>query len=569
MNKIDYYKNSRKVLILFILFFSLVYYKTYPQRKISSVTKYKEAGLVWGLLKYHHPEVSNGKYNWDLEFINLYDKIETIENQEVMNELLLNFISKFKIDKFKTKKIKSEGVFIKNEDYNWINPTIFGEKLTKSLLEIKENSNKNNFYASTDLLAKMLSFKNEKGYPNFNFKIRSHRLLLLYSFWNAIQYWDVNKYLTAEKWIDILDSMTEEFINCNTILDFEIAKSKLFAKLNDSHAYYCSKVVNDSLFKYKPIFSVKAINDSLLINSISNKSLSKRDKIELGDIIIKVNNKDISACINEKIAPLLSVSNLSFLKKFSNWILFCKNDSINVDILKKNGKLSNQYIHLYNKYVVDEPEYLDTKDNNNFVLIKPEIAYIDLDKITIKELNVALKKSSKTKGLILDLRNYPKNISNVDLAAFLYPQKMEFIKVLFPIENNPSYAEYDGEAPLKLIANPFNSGINNPDYYKGKVVLLVNKKTQSKAEFIGMTIQKSPNCVTIGEQTAGSVLNVVSFKLPDMTEINFTGLGAFYPNGEGAQSNGLHIDYFVKESAYNYDPELYIKDAIKIIESKN
>lgn len=79
------------------------------------------------------------------------------------------------------------------------------------------------------------------------------------------------------------------------------------------------------------------------------------------------------------------------------------------------------------------------------------------------------KQSFNTKGLILDLRNYPKNISNGDLAAFLYPQKKEFIKVLFPIENNPSYAEYNGEAPLKLIANTFNSGSNNPDYYKGKV----------------------------------------------------------------------------------------------------
>ena len=311
MNKIDYNKKSRKILILFILFSSLVYNNIYPQREISSVIKYKEAGLVWGLLKYHHPEVSSGKFNWNLEFINLCDKIETIENQEVMNQLLLNFVSKFKVDKFKTKKIKSEGVFIKNVDYSWINPTIFDEKLTKSLLEIKENSNINNFYASTDLLAKMLSFKNEKGYPDFNFNIKSHRLLLLYSFWNAIQYWDVNKYLTDDKWIDILDSMTEVLINCKTNLEFEMAKSKLFSKLNDSHAYYCSSIVNDSLFKYKPVFSVKAINDSLLINSISNRLLAKKDGIELGDIIVKVNNKSVSACITEKIAPLLAVSNLS------------------------------------------------------------------------------------------------------------------------------------------------------------------------------------------------------------------------------------------------------------------
>lgn len=84
-----------------------------------------------------------------------------------------------------------------------------------------------------------------------------------------------------------------------------------------------------------------------------------------------------------------------------------------------------------------------------------------------------------------------------------------------------------------------------------------------------MTIQQSPNCVTIGEQTAGSILNVVSYTLPDKTEVDFTGLGAFYPNGEGAQRKGLQIDYYVKESAKKNDTELYIKDAIRIIESKN
>jgi C-terminal processing protease CtpA/Prc len=84
-----------------------------------------------------------------------------------------------------------------------------------------------------------------------------------------------------------------------------------------------------------------------------------------------------------------------------------------------------------------------------------------------------------------------------------------------------------------------------------------------------MTIQQSPNCTTIGEQTAGSVMNIVSYMLPDKTEVNFTGLGAFYPDGEEVQRKGLRIDYYVKETAKNYDPELYIKDAIRIIDGKN
>jgi hypothetical protein len=42
-------------------------------------------------------------------------------------------------------------------------------------------------------------------------------------------------------------------------------------------------------------------------------------------------------------------------------------------------------------------------------------------------------------------------------------------------------------------------------------------------------------------------------------------MGAFYPNDIGVQRNGIKIDYEVKESAKNYNPNQYIEEAIKII----
>ena len=87
------------------------------------------------------------------------------------------------------------------------------------------------------------------------------------------------------------------------------------------------------------------------------------------------------------------------------------------------------------------------------------------------------------------------------------------------------------------------------------------------AEYYGMAIQQSPNCITIGEQTMGSVMNITSAMLPDKQEFYFTGTGAFYPNGECVQRKGLHIDYYIKESAANYNSELYIENAVKIIEN--
>lgn len=557
-------------LISFLLFCCCLFFQenVWSQVEISTETKFKQAGLVWGLLKYHHPEISTGRYDWDSQLISLFDELEGIKTQEEMNILLLKFISQFKTDKLEKKGNKTDKLFLKNIDYEWIDKEIFGTELTSALEKIKENKKIKNYYASTNALGKILSFKNEKGFKDFNYKLRNHRLLLLYNFWNAVQYWNVNKYLMDERWFNCLDSMTKEFLNCKTNLEFELIKSKLIAKLNDSHAYYLSTTILDSLYKYRPAFSVKAINDSLLISAIYNRKLAEKDGIELGDIIVKIDGNDISSCFSKNLAPILSASNSSFLSKFSQRLLFKETDRVNVDLVRKDGARLSSTVQLYSKFDNDEPIYINTEKLPIWTFIKPNIGYVNLAEITKKELKNAFKELENTKGLIIDLRNYPKNISEEALGECLYPDRKKFIKVLFPVENMPSLAEYDGDAPLKLVSDPFKSGNNNSDYYKGKIVLLVNKTTISRAEYLGMIIQQAPNCTTIGEQTAGAVMNVVNYVLSDKTEINFTSMGAFYPNDQAVQRQGLHIDYYINESAKNYDPEAYLKYAIKIVEYK-
>jgi len=47
----------------------------------------------------------------------------------------------------------------------------------------------------------------------------------------------------------------------------------------------------------------------------------------------------------------------------------------------------------------------------------------------------------------------------------------------------------------------------------------------------------------------------VKITLSDKTTINFTGMGAFYPNDIGIQRNCLIIDYELKGSSINFNPD--------------
>lgn len=552
----------------FILFtISFVSFALHSQTKVSDAQKDKQIGLVWGLMKYHHPDISKGKYNWDGVFLELMASGEKIETQKKINIFLLDFVRKYNTKKtsFKERKLDNSKLFLKNQDYEWIDSELFGVELTDELNKLRVNGNIGSYYAKVSKLTRMVSFENEKGIKNFDFKNKHHRLLTLFSYWNAMQYWNLNKYLTDEKWFDVLDDAIEDFSNSNSKVIYEMAKLKIVSKLNDSHAMRFSSIVRDSLFKFSASFNVKILNDSLVVNALINKKLSLENGIENGDVIFKIKNKKISSYINTNLSGLLSASNINDLYKGLSYSLILANnvDSINVDIVKKNGKVINKYVKLYERFDMDY-EPIETQYKEKYCFVKPDIGLINIGRIAKKNLKEVFKTFANTKGVIIDLRKIPRDY--FDITKYLLSEKKEFIKVTLPINSYPSTAEYNARAPLDFVTNPFNTGFNRNKYYKGKVILLVDRNTASKSEYIGMSIQQSPNCITIGEQTGGAATNITYYTLPDSSEQTFTGYGGFYPNGESVQRNGLKIDYKIIENALNYDPNRYIDEAVKIIE---
>ncbi|RVT79763.1 hypothetical protein EOD40_01240 [Flavobacterium sufflavum] len=556
---------KKNIFAIVLCFFCILQMVAQERETINNTEKYKQFGLVWGLMKYHHSEISKGKYDWDAVFIENVDKLEGVDTQKSLDEFLLNFILSIKVSKIKIANDRDD-LFKRNLDYDWIEKYSGNDKLYTYLKQLKDNTIISDYYVSNQSLSKIPTFENEKGFKSFDYKIKVHRLLELFSFWNAIQYHYVNKYLMDKNWFSQLEYFVDDFSNSATQLEYELAKTKLIVSLNDSHSYYFAKPIADSLLKFRPPFDVKVINDTLVITGILNK-LGKKDDLKLGDLIVEVNDIDIKSISKQKIGSVFSSSNDSFLKKWSNrWLMWNTEDSIKVKI-KRSNSITTKYIHLYKTFGDKDYSSLPFFHiDKEWKLIDNNIGYINLKTISKDEIQKAFEEFSNTNGIIIDLRNYPKNISESDITKYTYPQKRKFIKVLFPMVNRPSLANFD-EPLISSIIDPFKSGSKNSQYYNRKIILLVDGSTQSKAEFIGMAIQASPNCITVGENTAGSVLNIAVFTMSDGTKTNFTSVGAFYPDGTGVQRKGLKIDYFVNENTSNFTKDQYILKGIELIKA--
>ena len=68
-------------------------------------------GEIWGFLKYYHPSIAKGDYNWDYELFRILPKILECKNQTERNDLLsvwidnLGAVEKGKLEKNKEKNI--------------------------------------------------------------------------------------------------------------------------------------------------------------------------------------------------------------------------------------------------------------------------------------------------------------------------------------------------------------------------------------------------------------------------------------------------------------------------------
>lgn len=286
-------------------------------REETDILKYKKMGLVWGLLKYHHPDISKGKYNWDGKFIKLFGKIKEIDNEDKTDSTLLAFVNQFdrKNLVIRDEAIDSD-VFIETDNYQWIDSVISNQDLKNALIQISKNRKIGEYYAKVTNLG-FISFPNENKFENFEVLDDSQRLLLFFEIWNAIEYWDVNKRFSRNDWYSILDEYIIGFLDCSSTLEFELLKSKLISELSDSHSYYFPKIITDNIFRYKPNFGVIYINDSLVVNYIYNETICKENDIKLGDVIIEVDGTSVRDNLINKLSNSISASNFNFLAKFS------------------------------------------------------------------------------------------------------------------------------------------------------------------------------------------------------------------------------------------------------------
>jgi len=522
----------------------------------------KTLGLIWGFLKYYHPNIAKGDYNWDYQLFRVLPRLLNSKSKTNRDEILVKWIdslgsySEGKGTTVKASEIKLE------PDLDWIKNSNFSDELTALLLKVKNaNRPKEHYYIGLQPGVGNPVFKNENAYPAMKYPDAGFRLLTLYRYWNIIQYYFPYKNLIEEDWKKVLEEFIPKVINVNNETDYTLAVLELIGRIHDTHAniWGGNPVLNNYFGLNYAAVELTFIEGKPVVTGYYDKSLGKETGLEIGDIISAINNVPVDQIIKGKLKYSPASNYPTKLRDIATSLLRTNDSTISIEFTRNNKTESKtlktfpgKQFNLYRKYQVTD---------TCFRFINKDIAYINNGSLKREYLPKLWKELQNTKGLIIDIRNYPSDFPIYALSAYLMPESTPFVKFSNGSIENPGLFTY---------TEPLKAGKKSGDYYKGKVVILINEISQSSAEFHTMAYRVNPNATVIGSTTAGADGNVSQFSLPGGIITMISGIGVYYPAGKETQRTGIIPDIEVKPTIKGIKEgrDELIEKAIEIINKK-
>jgi C-terminal processing protease CtpA/Prc len=299
----------------------------------------------------------------------------------------------------------------------------------------------------------------------------------------------------------------------------------------------------------------KFIENEVVITDFFNDSLAKVNNLKIGDIIIKVDGKKISTILDEK-SKYIQGGNPTAKQAYAwNKIFNGSTDSVELEF-RRDNKLINKRVGRYQfkEFNFKRPQ------KESWRKINKDIGYVNLGNLILEDIPVMIDSLINTKGIIFDIRNYPKDFIFGSMGFLFSSKETIFFKSIVP----------DLTYPGKFIWKKGDKYRNKKGpKFKGKVVILVNERTISLAEFTAMYLQSATNSITIGSTTLAADGNVSKIEFPGGFITRITGIGIFYPNGKETQRIGIKIDIKTKPSikGISEGKDEVLEKAIEIIQN--
>ena len=544
-------------------------------------------GMLWGFLKYYHPAVVKGNYDWDRALFRILPKIMNASSLQGSYEAMEQWVDELgRVPENPDRKMIPAATVKLQPDFGFL---FSNNNLPESLIEKLEFIRSNyraypdqHYVSLADLKNPVFTHEvhyNVGPYPN-----AALRLLALFRYWNTIQYFYPYRYLIMEDWDSVLCKFIPRFLTAKNKFDYTRDCLELIGSLHDGHANIWGRNLTLDTLKGVRITPLKAafIKDKLVVSGYYTDSAKRDSEVNPGDIIEKIDGIEVDSLV-KKYLPLTPASNYAgqlYRLSSPNGFLFRTNlGKMELEIRSQTSehRVILNTVPLHSIQFRNDTSVLH---NKGFQLINNNIGYIYPAKLGPDDIDSIKVLFRRTKGIVVDLRCYPSTFMPYVYGSWLKPNSSPFALFTCCSLAEPGAVVYEksvsngGPAagmPQSLLhsSNRVNPSMH-ARYYQGKLVILVDQTTYSQAEFTTMALSTVPGSIVLGGTTAGADGDVSFIFLPGGIWTMMSGKGIYYPDSSETQQVGVKVDEYrepdMQDVKNNRDPLL--NRAIDIIDSR-
>ncbi len=299
---------------------------------------------------------------------------------------------------------------------------------------------------------------------------------------------------------------------------FEVTLHRMVAQLHDGHG-----TVNSPFSDYTPMPLAWEFVEGRLVVLRADSTLA--DHVHPGDEVTAIQNRPVSEWVNDAEA-IKSAATPQFLRvRVAQALQVLPGaDTVGLDLRSPAGVATR--VRVPRRF-----PWLSPPRPDSVAEVRPGVMYLDLDRITDADFKRALPRVTAAKGVIFDLRGYPRRIWTTVLAH-LIDSTITCAQWNVPVVTHPDHRDMKFEFsnwPV-LPASP---------RIRARAAFLIDGSAISAAEtYLGM-VENYRLAELVGEPTAGTNGNIVTQHLPGGYDVTFTGMKVL--KHDGSRHHGVGI----------------------------
>ena len=497
---------------------------------------------VWGFVKYRHPDTVAGNLDWDEALFAVMPGLLAAQDSDQANAVLAGWLDGYpftvQTDESAEALLTLQQTFGEPApDQGWISQRDFlGEDVCRYLEQLNRTrlGNRTAGYAVFSDQGVEVDFSRERQWL-FKPEDDGMRLLALFRFWNAFAYYSPNLAITPVDWDQALREGIDEMLAAHTRTDYLKALGSLASKTGDGHVAMSDNTMG--LYRYYGSYflpcSFLVIDGQVVVQAVDQLE----HVLQAGDILLTIDGMSVEDRVRELSGYFALPEPDKFGTLLAGPLMSAQGPAAQVTVLR-NGQPTELTVYTRSQVFTAENPW------KTGLLEDGRVGYIDPSTLKEGDLQLLMEDFAHTRGLIVDLRQYPSVFLPYLLGEYLTPEPVQFARLTLPNPALPGSfyhldSFYTGAGTMRATGQS-----SREDYplYQGKVVLLMNENSVSQSEFTLMALRQSPRAVVLGSPSLGADGNVVTLELPGNVQTRFSGLGVYTPEGGATQRVGLEPD---------------------------